>query len=366
MMGKRKIGQIKALLKGFGFIQVDNENDVFFHFSKLKSGISQSQLNKGAKVSFLLEPGQKGDMVAVDVSILDSHLETPSCPVKNCETDQYFMPFDTIKHVINDFGRQNIENFDLFLNRCAPFDVDQKKFILSRKKTKDKPGYNIQYSFKNFPFQEINDRHKKAIENIVQTLKGPLKLKLEWRMTLGLGNESVYETALTLHHIYGIPYIPGQAVKGIARNWIIKTRFKNEAGALKDQGFCDIFGCPPDSFYKQARAGRVLFFDAYPVSLAENSIQADIMNPHYGPYYSEGKPPADYHNPVPVNFLTVKNTVFELYMGMRQNKTQNIETGLFKNRNPLTVANEFISSALTDHGIGAKTSAGYGYFNILK
>jgi len=35
------------------------------------------------------------------------------------------------------------------------------------------------------------------------------------------------------------------------------------------------------------------------------------MNPHYSPYYTEGKPPADYHNPIPIKFLTVaKETTF--------------------------------------------------------
>src|SRR4051812_25489068 len=35
------------------------------------------------------------------------------------------------------------------------------------------------------------------------------------RMVVGLGAESVLETAISLHRIYGVPYIPGSALKGL-------------------------------------------------------------------------------------------------------------------------------------------------------
>ncbi|RMF81199.1 MAG: type III-B CRISPR module RAMP protein Cmr6, partial [Nitrospirae bacterium] len=37
------------------------------------------------------------------------------------------------------------------------------------------------------------------------------------RLALGLGNESVLEVGLTLHHTYGVPVIPGTAIKGVVR-----------------------------------------------------------------------------------------------------------------------------------------------------
>src|SRR6266702_2303534 len=45
----------------------------------------------------------------------------------------------------------------------------------------------------------------------------PFDLTLDWRMVVGLGGETVLETDLTLHHLYGIPYIPGSALKGLTR-----------------------------------------------------------------------------------------------------------------------------------------------------
>ena len=44
-------------------------------------------------------------------------------------------------------------------------------------------------------------------------------VKVEWRLTLGLGLPSPLETGITLHHLYGIPYLPGSAIKGVARSW---------------------------------------------------------------------------------------------------------------------------------------------------
>src|SRR5712692_11262510 len=43
---------------------------------------------------------------------------------------------------------------------------------------------------------------------------------LDWRMVIGLGGETVLETDITLHHLYGIPFIPGSALKGLTRAYV--------------------------------------------------------------------------------------------------------------------------------------------------
>jgi cold shock protein len=45
--------------KGFGFIQRDNGEDVFVHFSAIQQSGYRS-LDEGAKVSFLVKQGPKG------------------------------------------------------------------------------------------------------------------------------------------------------------------------------------------------------------------------------------------------------------------------------------------------------------------
>jgi len=98
------------------------------------------------------------------------------------------------------------------------------------------------------------------------------------------------------------------------------------------------------------------------------------MNPHYGPYYSDtsGKAPADYHNPVPIFFLTVENTEaenteFEFIIGIKEKDNTAIQNqkSKFKGKCPLEVGFEWMKKTLSEHGIGAKTAVGYGYLQNL-
>ena len=53
-------GTIKRLTdKGFGFIDIGGEKDLFFHSSSLE-GVSYDELNEGQRVSFTEAQGQKG------------------------------------------------------------------------------------------------------------------------------------------------------------------------------------------------------------------------------------------------------------------------------------------------------------------
>ncbi|MBC7326079.1 MAG: type III-B CRISPR module RAMP protein Cmr6, partial [Moorella sp. (in: Bacteria)] len=56
----------------------------------------------------------------------------------------------------------------------------------------------------------------------------------------------------------------------------------------------------------EKKVGSVLFFDALPAGPVK--VQADVMTPHYAPYYQpQGvpQPPGDWFDPVPIPFLTV-------------------------------------------------------------
>ncbi len=124
-----------------------------------------------------------------------------------------------------------------------------------------------------------------------------LTLRAASRVIVGLGAESVLETSIRLHRIYGFPIIPGSALKGLARAYAKLVKKKNEY----DPTFAKVFGkSPPD-----AEAGKVIFFDAIPADPDTLALELDVMNPHYAPYYQGTKPPADYHNPVPVFSLTI-------------------------------------------------------------
>ncbi len=170
------------------------------------------------------------------------------------------------------------------------------------------------------------------------------KAKTTWRLVVGLGASHVRETSIALHHVHGFPVIPGSAVKGLARAYAQLVLGINEESP-KFPEFTSIFGT-------QEHAGGIVFFDALPAD-EDVSLQLDVMTPHYGEYYrSENTPPADYLNPVPVNFIVVENTQFLFAIGLRSG-----EKSLLKR------AAEWLKAALAEVGVGAKSSAGYGYFS---
>ncbi len=163
------------------------------------------------------------------------------------------------------------------------------------------------------------------------------------RVIVGLGAESVLETSIRLQRIYGFPIIPGSALKGLARAYAELMEGKNETDAT----FAAVFGkSPPD-----ASAGQVIFFDAVPANPANLRLDLDVMNPHYSQYYQGGStPPADYLNPFPVFFLAIAPGSEFLFAVASKDKK-------FAHQ-----AQKWLQEGLQKMGIGAKTTAGYGYW----
>jgi len=168
----------------------------------------------------------------------------------------------------------------------------------------------------------------------------PMTLRAASRVIVGLGAESVLETSIRLHRVYGFPILPGSALKGLTRAYAELVEGKNESDSL----FANIFG----KSSPEAQAGKVIFFDAIPANPANLRLELDVMNPHYAPYYRGTEPPADYHNPVPVFFLTIgPGSEFLFAVASREEHLAE-------------KAREWLTKALTEMGVGAKTVAGYG------
>lgn len=57
-----KIGTVKWFNseKGFGFIEVEGESDVFVHFSAIQGDSGRKNLEEGEKVQFDVEKGPRG------------------------------------------------------------------------------------------------------------------------------------------------------------------------------------------------------------------------------------------------------------------------------------------------------------------
>ena len=179
-------------------------------------------------------------------------------------------------------------------------------------------------------------------------------------VVIGVGDKTVVENSLTIHPIYGIPYIPGQAVKGMLRSYYINSFFSDEDMALKNSVFCYIFGrSDPDN------KGKILFLDAFPCG-QDIKLRTEIANNHNFKYYSSGAPVSDAENPNPVTFHAVEKMRVAFSFVLPPVIPDNVQSDpafakLFGNINGDEIR-EGLSEALHYYGMGAKTAIGYGRF----
>lgn len=281
------------------------------------------------------------------------------------DIQQTFLPRD-VQSIAEQIQRQGIDNFALKLNKAAysSGEGDSQKFYFYRQGRKEKDRF-VKPDFGQLPIRTIATRQLKNVQVLFPYYRSSV-FKPDWRMVVGLGGESVYETSITLHHIYGIPYIPGSSVKGVVRSWIITSYFsthdekgqeiefdleKAEERAQRHAYFINWFG-------SQDQSGKITFFDAFPTETPR--IEPDVMNVHYQDYYSDNngrKAPTDYQRTNPIPFLTVSGSPFQFILGAREKVI--IEDGKIDNKS----ISDWLKEALESHGIGAKTAVGYGYFS---
>lgn len=164
------------------------------------------------------------------------------------------------------------------------------------------------------------------------------------RQAVGLGGESVLETAIALHRTYGVPYLPGSALKGLASRAARKRTKEGDSWHPGGDAFRIVFGVLED-------AGFVTFHDAlWEPEGAQLPVALDVMTVHHGDYY-QGKelPPADWDDPNPVGFLSAHGSYRIALSGPRE---------------WAEAAMDFLVIGLKEDGIGAKTAAGYGRMEV--
>ena len=208
-------------------------------------------------------------------------------------------------------------------------------------------------------YRDFFDRWKKALTNERTTLG---EAKVEGRLAIGLGDDGVLETSITLHHTYGVPYIRGSALKGLAAAFA-----RNRIGGLwKAEGFRsgkwqEVSPAYKAIFGETDDAGYVTFHDALYVPDSghqKQALHADIMTVHHPRYYSEKKengelaPPADWDEPNPVPFLSATGKYLVALSAPENCKEW------------LKAAFDILKLALAEEGVGAKTSSGYGRMKL--
>ena len=246
---------------------------------------------------------------------------------------------------------------------------------------------------------------------------GILYAQLQSRLMVNMAGGVMENAGLCLDR-FGLPYIPGSAVKGCARRMAIQELLEaREAGKSSNelaQLLADIaltFGwgeqdwsgqvnngrCVSDFAYAVDRdswesvstsarghltrtdhfAGSVSFLPAFPVDLGKpgrvddlpvelpplGKLELDVVTCHHGKYYSKAKdrsgslvmPVAlDTEEPVPVVFPAVAaGHVFAFaLLSMRGYPRQLLDQ-----------ARTWLANGLANFGLGAKTAAGYGWFD---
>ncbi len=203
-------------------------------------------------------------------------------------------------------------------------------------------GYSIP---RNLLPLELYEGYLERVNSLVKTLETQgyhsqrVQAKIHWRLAVNLGAASVYETSILFHRNYSIPIIPGSAVKGTSHHFAQKYR------RLTDEQEEEIFGT-------QNLKGKVIFFDALPIiSAKDDFVVLDVMKVHYRDYYEKGEYPGDWMSPILIPFLTVEKIEYQFIVTSKNGKLAENSISLVK-------------EAIVEQGIGAKTSAGYGYFKI--
>ncbi len=219
------------------------------------------------------------------------------------------------------------------------------------------------------------------------------EIELASRLLIGHGNPSPTEVGLTLQHTWGVPIIPGSALKGLLNHYVDAVYGPEKlTGHPMDPALPDaereraryqgvtwdatgkrivhgpgeihraLFGAPAAAsdleFAGQdvgETRGGVIFHDAWMIPEADMKtlpLAADVLTVHQKKYYdSQGRQgPSEYDNPVPVAFLTVRpKTKFLLAVSGPSAWT--------------ALAMSLLRDALTEWGVGGKTAAGYGRIN---
>lgn len=191
-----------------------------------------------------------------------------------------------------------------------------------------------------------------------QTLRATLTT--QDRLAIGLGNASPFEVGLTLDHTYGLPFMPGSALKGLAAAHASQAWAVNDAGWKEKTGEYHRF-----VFGDTTQAGCIDFLDAWirPESVSGTTLVPDVTTPHHGAYYqaddTDQTPAADWDSPVPVPFLTVnKGIKFELVLGCDLLAENAAERDTISGW--LRKVSDLLCEALKHRGLGGKTSSGYG------
>ena len=235
--------------------------------------------------------------------------------------------------------------------------------------------------------ETLRARHSRRFLKLLATaLPGRhvvLVAQLEARLAINLSDSLIQNAGISLDRLFGLPVIPGSAVKGVCRHAALaelKAAITDDDKRRLFRLFQQVFGTSSIDFVtgcgsrekkegllaKFARyldvpeqktvKGCIDFLSAHPVNTAR--ITVDLTTVHYPDYYHSGRTEdLSRENPRPNPFPVVEQGArFAFCLVANRLATETEES--------LAAAGRWLSTALTVQGMGAKTASGYGWFSL--
>lgn len=244
--------------------------------------------------------------------------------------------------------RRNLQNIRFSENFNASLWLD--KFIEDATNSKDGGRMDFVKEVVKIKQPEFYDDYFHEIwkENLNSFGAKCRQAKVKNRLAINLGSESVLETNIALHRVFGVPFISGSSLKGLVSHFL--HQYGDDNWRKKSDNHTVIFG-------DENNAGFITFYDALYVPNTgfpdkdgvKRPMFSDVMTVHHQEYYGSGNaPPADWDSPNPVPFISATGE-YLIALSAPEGCEDWIE---------LTF--DIIGFALATEGIGAKTSSGYG------
>lgn len=184
---------------------------------------------------------------------------------------------------------------------------------------------------------------------------------LEGNLIVNQAGGILENAGLCLNPFRSFPMIPGSALKGIARQ-AARDEWRSQPNGALVQRIAKVFGYQGDQDELDkaiaalpnapaALSGSVSFLAAVP--LGEAKLTEDICTSHHPNYYQGKQEPFDNENPIPLVFPAVEKGASFLFqiLPLRDADEQ-----------VMNDAKRWLLDGICDHGVGAKTAAGYGWF----
>lgn len=195
------------------------------------------------------------------------------------------------------------------------------------------------------------------------------------RLYLGRGNTSILESGVTLHHTYGVPYVPGSTLKGVARAFAESAAGKNYLHKLLngnaplicrssssstptvdditvDEIIAVLFGRKPREEENDAgNAGYLIFHEGWWIPDGTTPpLVAEVITVHHRDYYGTGQVlPSDMDSPIPNPQIAIRGS----FRFVIEGPARWAKLGL-----------QVLKAALWGEGLGSRRHVGYGRFIV--